>query len=715
MSRRRKKNPEEDSHQNDGKLLKSVRNIFESNPSKTFSPNHVARKLFLKGKKRLEQATQVLLALEVEGVLTQVDPLVFKYKVAFNEFVTGTVDHVNARFAFVLNDKGPDIKVSGNNLLFAMNGDLVNVGVFPNSRGKNPEGQVISILERKQKEITGVVMIEKNFAFVKPDGRKLHNDIYISNKNLNGAIDGNKVLVRITEFPRENFSAEGAVVKVLGKPGDHETEIFSIMNEFSLPTSFPKKVNEEAEDISENIPQSEIDKRKDYRGVTTFTIDPLDAKDFDDAISFKKLENGNLEIGVHIADVSHYVEEGTLLDDEALERATSVYLVDRVVPMLPEKISNILCSLRPHEDKLAFSVIYEITPQGTIKKEWFGRTVIYSDRRFTYEEAQEVIETQDGDYVEEITTLNTLAKGFRKKRFKNGAINFETPEVRIQLDEENKPIGVVPRIRVDAHKLVEEFMLMANKSVATHVFGLKAKYKKTPVMVYRVHEEPDPEKLTTFSNFARRFGYDVDTENIAPAINGLIEEIEGKPEEHVLQNLAIRAMSKAKYTTDNYGHFGLAFNFYTHFTSPIRRYPDLIVHRLLDNYLRNGKIADKEHIEDMCKHSSMKEKNAADAERASIKFKQVEFMATFGDQELNGVISGVTENGFYVEIDDIACEGMVRIADLKGDYYVYEPENIRLLGSRKKETFTFGEKVIVKVLKTNLLVRTVDLEFIAKR
>ncbi len=433
MSRRRKKNPEEDSHQNDGKLLKSVRNIFESNPSKTFSPNHVARKLFLKGKKRLEQATQVLLALEVEGVLTQVDPLVFKYKVAFNEFVTGTVDHVNARFAFVLNDKGPDIKVSGNNLLFAMNGDLVNVGVFPNSRGKNPEGQVISILERKQKEITGVVMIEKNFAFVKPDGRKLHNDIYISNKNLNGAIDGNKVLVRITEFPRENFSAEGAVVKVLGKPGDHETEIFSIMNEFSLPTSFPKKVNEEAEDISENIPQSEIDKRKDYRGVTTFTIDPLDAKDFDDAISFKKLENGNLEIGVHIADVSHYVEEGTLLDDEALERATSVYLVDRVVPMLPEKISNILCSLRPHEDKLAFSVIYEITPQGTIKKEWFGRTVIYSDRRFTYEEAQEVIDTQEGDYIEEITTLNTLAKGFRKKRFKNGAINFETPEVRIQL------------------------------------------------------------------------------------------------------------------------------------------------------------------------------------------------------------------------------------------------------------------------------------------
>lgn len=712
MPRKRKPEKKEYKPTQDHHFMGKLRSIFETHPTLLFNPKQIARKLELKGKNREEFALKALCELENRGVITQANPAHFCLKVEHKEFITGRVDHVNPRFAFIVNPDGNDVKVSSTNLMHAMDGDLVTVGINPHSKGKNPEGRVINIIERKLKEIIGVIQIEGKFAFVKPDSKKIHTDIYISPKNINDAPSGTKVLVKITGFPKEGYRAEGKVIEVVGKPGEHATEMFSIINEFGLPASFSKKVEEAAEQLPVDISAKEIAKRKDYRDVLTFTIDPIDAKDFDDAISIKPLDNGNIEIGVHIADVSHYVEEGSILDEEALERATSVYLVDRVIPMLPEKISNILCSLRPHEDKLAFSVIFELDQHAGIVNTWYGRTVIHSDRRFTYEEAQQVLETQEGDFVPEITLLNDLAKKFRDRRFRDGAINFETQELRVVLDENFKPIKVVPRERKDAHKLVEEFMLLANKSVATYIYNLKEKFGKAPTMVYRVHEEPDPEKIITFKNFAMKFGHDLDTMHLASSLNTLVSNIEGKPEENLLQNLAIRAMSKAKYTTEKLGHYGLAFKHYTHFTSPIRRYPDVLAHRLLQHYLDGGKSMLPDPIEEMCKQSSIREKVAADAERASIKLKQVEYMSQFKNQELMGVISGLTENGFYVEIKDTACEGMVRMADLPNDYFIYDAERLQIYGQRSNRTFTFGDVVKVKIVKTNLVARTIDLELV---
>jgi ribonuclease R len=540
----------------------------------------------------------------------------------------------------------------------------------------------------------------------------MHQDFFIYPENINGARNGDKVIIEVTSWSENDRKPEAKVVDVLGKAGENNAEIHSIMAEFGLPFKFPEQVEKESESIDEGITKKEIKKRWDFREITTFTIDPLDAKDFDDALSFRKLDSGDYEIGVHIADVTHYVDLKSELEKEAYDRATSVYLVDRTIPMLPERLSNGLCSLRPNEDKLTFSAVFEMDDKGKIKKEWFGRTIIHSDRRFTYEEAQEVLETGKGDYAEELIILNTLAKKLRKERFNKGAVNFETTEVKFKLDEQGKPLAVIPKVRKDAHKLIEEFMLLANKQVATFVYNYK-KGKEKNTFVYRIHDFPDPDKVKDFSVFAKQFGHkmNVEEQSISRSLNKLMEEIEGKPEQNILEQLAIRTMAKAKYSTEIKGHFGLAFEHYAHFTSPIRRYPDMMVHRLLQHYLDDGKPVSKEEFEQKSLHSSEREKRAADAERASIKYKQVEFMASAENKVYEGLISGVTEWGLYVEIVETKCEGMIRLADLTDDFYEFDERSYRIVGRKRKKIYTLGDRVKVRVKKTDIDKRLIDLVF----
>ena len=632
--------------------------------------------------------------------------------------IVGKVDYVNSRFAYIISeDLEQDAVVHTNKLKNALDGDVVRVRLFGSKKSeKRLEGEVIEIVERGREEFVGRIELSPRFAFVVPDSRKMHHDIFVANDSTMDAKNNEKVIVRITQWPDKNKNPEGKVVRVLGKAGENEAEIHSIMAEFNLPFEFPKGVESQAKKINDDITEEEIAKRRDFRNVTTFTIDPADAKDFDDALSIQLLENGNYEIGVHIADVAHYIKPGTMLDKEAIERATSVYLVDRTIPMLPERLSNELCSLRPNEDKLTFAAVFEIDQEAMIKKEWFGRTVIHSDRRFSYEEAQERIESLQGDFARELTILNTLALKLRAERFARGAINFETTEVKFRLDEKGKPLEVITKVRKDAHKMIEEFMLLANKRVAEYVFSKGQSRKNTPTFVYRTHDYPDPDKLGAFSAFARKFGHQLNTEEdaVSSSLNKLMTDIEGKPEQNVLETLAIRSMAKAKYTTEPSGHFGLAFKHYTHFTSPIRRYPDVMVHRLLQHYLDGGKSVPKDKYEKLCQQSSDMEKRAADAERASIKYKQVEFMEMQEDRVFAGVVSGVTEWGVYVEITETRCEGMVRLSEMKDDYYEYDEQNYRIIGKNNKKIITLGDKVNVRVLKTDIDRRTIDLEFADK-
>jgi ribonuclease R len=569
----------------------------------------------------------------------------------------------------------------------------------------------LEIVQRHRDEFVGRVEISPRFAFVVADFKKMHHDIFIRLSDLQGAEHNQKVVVKMTEWRDEDKNPTGKILRVLGEAGNHEVEIHSIMAEFGLPFEYPEEVEREAEEISEKIQESEVKERKDFRGITTFTIDPADAKDFDDAISYRKLDNGNLEVGVHIADVTHYVRPKTLLEKEAFDRATSVYLVDRTIPMLPERLSNGLCSLRPNEEKLTFSCVFELDENADVVKQWIGRTVIYSDRRFAYEEAQENIDNQEGDFFQELTHLNDLAKLIRKKRFKNGAINFETVEVKFKLDDDGKPLGLMVKERKDIHKMIEEYMLLANKTVAEFIYN---KNKGKDTFVYRTHDYPDMERLNTFSNFAKRFGHDVNMEQesrISYTLNKLMDDIQGKPEQNVLEQLAIRSMAKAKYTTEPKGHFGLAFKHYTHFTSPIRRYPDMMVHRLLQHYLDGNKAPEQETWEDKCVHSSEREKRAADAERASIKYKQVEYMALAEEKDYDGIVSGVTEWGIFVEITETKCEGMIRLQSMDDDYYEFDEKNMRLIGAKNKKMITLGDKVKVRVVATDIDRRTIDLEF----
>jgi ribonuclease R len=535
-------------------------------------------------------------------------------------------------------------------------------------------------------------------------------DIFIPLPKLKGAKNGDKVIVRITEWPEKYRNPFGEVVNVLGKPGENETEMHAILAEFDLPYEFNKKVEQAANKVSEVITEKDYKARRDFRDITTFTIDPTDAKDFDDALSIQKLGNGNWQIGVHIADVTHYVTPDSIVEKEAFERATSVYLVDRVVPMIPEKLSNMVCSLRPNEEKLCYSIVFELDKNADILDQWIGRTIIKSNKRFDYEEAQAIIEGGEGEFKSELLLLNDLALKIRARRFKNGAISFERVEVKFDIDEKGKPLGVYFKEHKESNQLIEEFMLLANKRIAEFIGQVK-KGQKAKTFVYRIHDKPDPEKLERFSKFIHRFGYSINTsghKNITTSINSLLDEVQGKNEQNVIETLAVRSMAKAVYSTKNIGHYGLSFPFYSHFTSPIRRYPDMMVHRMLTDYMKSEKSKNKNKYEDMCKHASEMERKAAEAERASIKYKQVEFMKDHIGEDFDGIISGVTEWGFYVELNESKCEGLVHIRELDDDYYFFDEDNYSIIGRRNKKTYQLGDPVKIKIVKADLEKKQLD-------
>jgi ribonuclease R len=710
--RKEKKNKEEVKS-----LRKTILDIFEENPGKAYDFKQIARKTDSKKKELNKEIFKILDELVDDGKIKHL-PTGSYASARKPKTVTGRVDHVNPRFAYIVtaDPEAKDIYVKTDDLASALHGDTVEVEMYKKSRGANHEGEVTNIVTRARTRFVGRIEVSKNYAFVVPDFKKIYQDFFIYPENINGAQTNDKVVFEVTKWPVGDKNPEAKVLEILGKTGENEAEIHSIMAEFDLPFRFPPEVLLEAENIPVEIPKEEIKKRRDFREILTFTIDPEDAKDFDDAISFRKLENGHYELGVHIADVSHYVKPNTALETDAFDRATSVYLVDRTVPMLPEKLSNELCSLRPNEDKLTFAAVFELDDKAKVHHEWFGRTIIHSAHRFSYEQAQEGIETGKGKFAEELKLLNQLALKLRKERFNKGAVNFEGTEVKFKLDEKGKPLAVVPKIRKDAHKLIEEYMLLANRAVATYVYKMiKGELKNT--FVYRTHDSPDPEKLQDFAAFAKQFGHKVNTEagGVSRALNSLMEEIEGKPEQNVLQQLAVRSMAKAKYTTDAMGHFGLAFEHYTHFTSPIRRYPDVLVHRLLQHYLDGGKSVNKKEYEEKCVHSSEREKRAADAERASIKYKQVEFMSMAEDKVFAGIITGVQDFGIFIEITETKCEGMVRLSDMKDDFYEVDEKNYRVIGRRRKKVYRLGDEVNVRIKKTDIDRRLIDLEFDSKK
>ena len=691
--------------------------FFKSN-SESYSYRQILKLLGIRDMHSKEAIKDLLFSMESKGIVSRNREGKWEGKIAPEEY-TGVLDHVNARFAYVVVEGlEEDIWVKKENLNYAVDGDEVLVRITK-SRGTKgrAEGRIVAIKNRARLELVGKIDFSEKYAFVTPDGRNLHFDVFLFPEKTRKAKQNDKVIVKITKWHNaENRNPSGEVVRVLGQAGENNAEIHSIMAEFGLPFEFPKNIETAAKKIPEVIDEEKESYRRDMRSTTTFTIDPEDAKDFDDAISIERLKNGNWEIGVHIADVANYIKEGSILDKEAYERATSVYLVDRTIPMLPEKLSNGVCSLRPKEDKLTFSAVFELNELGDIKSKWFGRTITHSDRRFTYEDAQAVLDNDLGDFLEELKVLNFTAKSLKKKRFDQGAVNFETVEVKFDLDEKGKPLAVIPKVRKDTHKLVEEFMLLANREVATYVNGMKfGRSKESPTFVYRTHDDPNSEKLQNLAGFAAKFGHKLNLNgNLVKNLNMLLTEIEGKPEQNVLESVAIRSMAKAKYTTSDTGHFGLAFDHYTHFTSPIRRYPDVMVHRLLWDYLSGNNPPEGDPIEKQCLHTSEREKRASDAERASIKYKQVEFMSERVGDELDGIVSGVTEWGVFVELSDTKCEGMVRISDLDDDFYEYDERNYRVIGKRSKRIITLGDNLTVQVVRTDVDRRTIDLRLIDK-
>ncbi|ATA72872.1 ribonuclease R [Capnocytophaga sp. H4358] len=726
MSKQKKKTAKAKKHD----LTKGIFSVLETNQNESFNYKQIAAKLNItdaSGRnlliKRLVQLKEKKKILEVERG---------KYKaIPSQNYYTGIVDITSRGNAYVVVDElETDVFVPSNMLNKALHGDLVEVYIFPRFRkGNKLEGEVTKIIERKKMRFVGVVQMQKNFAFVLPTDHRMYTDIFVSKNDINGAENGDKVIVRIEKWEGKSNSPFGVIEQILGKPGEQSTEMHSILAEYGLPYEFPHEVEAFAKQLDTSITAEEIAKRRDMRNVLTFTIDPKDAKDFDDALSFQILENGNYEIGVHIADVSHYVQEGTILDEEAYNRATSVYLVDRVVPMLPEVLSNFACSLRPNEEKYTFSAVFEMNKKAEILNTWLGRTVIKSDHRLTYEEAQEIIETEGNReeaignsnaepnayclmpnaLKESILIFNDLAKKLRIKRMRLGAISFDKIEVKFHLDENDNPTHVYFKESKDANKLIEEFMLLANRKVAEFI----AKQKKT--FVYRVHDEPDDEKLMQLNGVISRFGYGInmkDRKSITHSLNSLLEEVKGKKEQNLVDTLAIRSMAKASYSTENIGHYGLAFDFYTHFTSPIRRYPDVMVHRLLQKYLDNQPSEKQEVYETKCKHSSQMENLASSAERDSIKYMQVKFMENHKNQHFRGVISGVTEWGIYVEIVENKCEGLVRARDIKDDYYIFDEKQYALVGEVTKNMYQLGDEVVVRVKNTDLLKKQLDFELV---
>ena len=686
--------------------LRQAVDFYIANPSaKTFNYKQVSEAVGIKNPTHHRAVALYLAELAFDGDLIEVAP--GRYKAPeHNVTAVGTFVRLrNGKNSVITDGDEQAIFVAERNSMHALNGDRVQVTIAARVKGREPEAIVTEILEKKDQTFIGTLRVEKSFATLAPDSKYLATDILIPRNKVKGGTTGDKAIVRITDWPDDSTSPRGEVVDVLGKAGENNAEIHAILAEFGLPYKYPQAVEKAADKIGAGITSEEISRRIDMRDVTTFTIDPKDAKDFDDALSIRALPNGNWEIGVHIADVTHYVHPDTIIDREAEERATSVYLVDRVVPMLPEHLSNGICSLRPDEEKLTFSTIFEMDSRGKVLDTRIARTVIKSNRRFTYEEAQDVIETGKGDYVEEIQTLDRLAKILRKERYENGSVDFDRMEVRFDIDENGHPTGVYFKESKDANKLIEEFMLLANRTVATFI-GKASGKKKAKAFVYRVHDMPDPDKLADLSALCRTFGYKVRTSGspreVNRSINKMLVDVKGKGEENFLSTLAIRSMAKAVYTTTNIGHYGLGFDYYTHFTSPIRHYPDMMVHRLLDRYLKGGRSVSVDKLEEQCKHSSDQEQLAANAERASIKYKQVEYMNDHLGEVYTGMISGVTEWGLYVELDDNKCEGLVPVRDLADDYYDFDEKNYCLVGRRHNNRYRLGDQVKVQVARCNL-------------
>ncbi|SNR13811.1 ribonuclease R [Tenacibaculum jejuense] len=720
-----------------GKVIKDLtRKIFKilnEDSNKAFNYKQIASKIAISDTDGRNQIIKKLHELAATDKIVEVEK--GKYKInADRKYHIGTMDLTsNGNGYFICDDFEDDIFVPSVNINKALQDDIVRVYVYNKRKTSKLEADVVEIIERARQEFVGTLQMSKNFGFVLPDNSKMYADIFVSKGKLNGADNGDKVVAKITDWPENSKNPFGKITQILGKPGDHDTEIHSILLEYGLPYEFPKEVEEDAEKLPVAITNEEVAKRRDMRNYLTFTIDPKDAKDFDDALSFTVLENGNYEIGIHIADVSHYVQPKTILDDEAYDRATSVYLVDRVVPMLPEMLSNGVCSLRPNEEKLTFSAVFEMNEKAQIINQWFGRTVIYSDKRFAYEEAQAIIEsktnvvpvevslsgsayTVDENISNAILKLDELAKKMRSKRMKSGAISFDKVEVKFHLDENANPVGVFFKEGKDANKLIEEFMLLANRKVAEFIGKAKGGKPSNDTFIYRVHDEPDVEKLASLQNIVSKFGYKIDTqtrETTSQSLNKLLKEVQGKGEANMVETLAIRSMSKAVYTTQNIGHYGLAFEYYSHFTSPIRRYPDVMTHRLLQHYLDGGTSPKVEGYEERCKHSSKMEELAAKAERESIKYMQVKYMQDHKDVEFEGVVSGVTEWGIYVEIIANKCEGMVRIRDIKDDYYIFDEKQYAVVGQATQAVIQLGDEVVVKVKHTDLERKHLDFDLIS--
>lgn len=740
-----KKKHRKPSHNKISNLTNTILSILKKDRTKSFNYKQIAAKLGVNDASSRNQIIKKLAKLKADGDIEEVERGKFK-AIVNTEYYTGKLDLTSKGSGYVIVEGfEDDIFIASNNINKALHGDEVELYIYNRRKRGRLEGEITNIIKRAKSEYVGIIQIheKKNFAFFVADSNKMYKDIFIPINKINKAQDGDKVLVSLEDWPEKADSPYGRVIQVLGKPGEHNTEIHAILADYGLPYEFPAEVEAFANKIDTSITKEEIAKRRDMRDVLTFTIDPKDAKDFDDALSFQILENGNYEVGIHIADVSHYLQEGSILDDEAYERATSVYLVDRVVPMLPEVLSNKACSLRPHEEKYTFSAVFEINDKTEILNQWFGRTVTYSDARFAYEEAQAIIENNDGKTFtsKEIALIDTtipedvsltgkeyktkpeiafatlkldqLAKIMRSKRMRTGAISFDKVEVKFNLDQNANPIGVFFKTSKDANKLIEEFMLLANKKVAEFV----GKQKPEKTFIYRVHDEPDESKLAALQGVVSKFGYKLnfkDRKTVSSSLNNLLKDVNGKKEQNLVDTLAIRTMSKAEYTTKNIGHYGLAFDYYSHFTSPIRRYPDVMAHRLLQHYLDKGKTVSQEAYEDKCKHSSNMEGLATKAERDSIKYMQVKFMQDHQDEEFVGVISGATDWGIYVEIISNKCEGMVRMRDITDDHYEFDETQYAIIGRKNKKMYQLGDEVIVKVKNADLVKKHLDFLLVGK-
>ncbi|MFV0345760.1 MAG: ribonuclease R [Bacteroidales bacterium] len=714
MTRKKRKVAPE--HFNKKKLKAAVMKLFFKEPGRTFNYKQIAAALGIMDAQTKNLVTVSLDELQEQGKIEVISR--GKYKLISHEgYATGVIEADENGESFLIPDGGRVglVYIPHNKLLNTFEGDTVKVKLFAKRRKKHLEGEVVEVISRAKSKFVGTVEVTKNFAFLIPSSR-VKFDIFIPKAELNGARHGQKAIAEITDWPSRAKNPFGTIIDVLGDSGSNNAEMHAILAEYNLPYEYPQNIINEAEKISDVIDEKEIKNRRDMRSVPTCTIDPVDAKDFDDALSFQVLKNGNYEVGVHIADVTHYVTPGSLIEEEAKSRATSVYLVDRVVPMLPERLSNFICSLRPNEDKLCFSAVFELNEKAEIVKEWFGRTVIHSNRRFTYEEAQTIIETEEGEQSDVILPLNRLAVQLRTRRMQHGAFNFERNEVRFNLDEDGKPLSVYFKEPKASNELIEEFMLLANKQVARFIGKPKQQGDKARTFIYRIHDKPDPEKLQNFSTFIKRFGYEVplnNSTNVSKSLNKLLHDVKHKAEQNVVETLAVRTMSKAEYSTRNIGHYGLSFDFYTHFTSPIRRYPDMMVHRLLAYYLDGGKSVNQAEYEELCKHSSSMEGLAANAERSSIKYKQVEFMEDKIGSIFKGVISGVTEWGIYVELENM-CEGMIPIRSLKDDFYIFDEENYCLVGKRTHNIFQLGEDLTIKVVRADLEKKQLDFELVSE-